>query len=146
MACFPVEPPLAAILLAGGELHCADEAADVVALISSDRVFISPVNKCVTIKQFHQRKRRRLHAAHFLGRARPNVQKALSSVPHAAVVCCERCGQATISSDTTSMPDRAAGDLLMVKVMLLHICSEGLTHQAIVVQGTRCSFSTQGLS
>lgn len=47
MARLPVEPPLAAILIAGGELHCAHEATDVVALMSTDKVFISPVNKYV---------------------------------------------------------------------------------------------------
>lgn len=46
MARLPVEPPLAAILLAGVELKCTQEAANVVSLISSDRVFISPANKC----------------------------------------------------------------------------------------------------
>lgn len=47
MAHLPIEPPLAAILLAGAELHCPEEAADVVSLISTDRVFVSPANRCV---------------------------------------------------------------------------------------------------
>lgn len=49
MARLPVEPPLSAILIAGGELHCANEAADVVALMSTDKVFIAPVNKYVAL-------------------------------------------------------------------------------------------------
>eukprot|EP00892_Ulva_mutabilis_P000226 jgi/Ulvmu1/10203/UM060_0003.1 len=45
MAHLPLGPPLAAILLAGGELNCVQQAVDVVSLMSTDRVFITPANK-----------------------------------------------------------------------------------------------------
>lgn len=50
MARFPVEPQLAAILLAAGELQCALDAAELVALMSTDRGFLVPGNRCAPLE------------------------------------------------------------------------------------------------
>lgn len=46
MARLPVDPPLAATLLAAVELQCASDAVAVVALLSSERVFQNPSSRC----------------------------------------------------------------------------------------------------
>lgn len=45
MARLPVDPPLAAALLAAAELQCASDAVAVVALLSSDRVILTPASR-----------------------------------------------------------------------------------------------------
>jgi HrpA-like RNA helicase len=46
MARLPLEPPLAAALLAAGGLGCAGDAAAVAAMLSVDRVFVTPPSQC----------------------------------------------------------------------------------------------------
>jgi HrpA-like RNA helicase len=46
MARLPVDPPFAATLLAAAELQCASDAVAVVALLSSDRVMLTPSSRC----------------------------------------------------------------------------------------------------
>ena len=47
MARLPVEPPLAATILAAADMKCARDAVAVVALLSSDRVLRTPPSRCV---------------------------------------------------------------------------------------------------
>jgi HrpA-like RNA helicase len=49
MARLPVDPPLAASLLAAAESNCASDAVAVVSLLSSDRVILTPSSRCEVI-------------------------------------------------------------------------------------------------
>ena len=52
MSRLPLDPPLAALLLASARFECTCEALAVVSMLSTDRVFVTSSTSCAPLLQY----------------------------------------------------------------------------------------------